>query len=277
MPKKAGDAPVRSVFTVLDPTRMVQPALEKAEWVAERNGAKLHLYCCIYDADLASRPDARDAALARTKEWLDRLAARARAKGVKAAVRVEWSADWREALVVAAAASGCDLVIKTSTAHQAVRRRLTKTADWMLLKRCPVPILLVNPTQPVNTKTVLAAVKLNPVDEVHIALNERVVDMAHRIARAAGAELHAVTVYKSDELIFDRKLVAASCRLPWTRVHAALGAVHRGIAEVAAEIGAGIIIVGSSEGAPRARNRADAARLVIDEARAADVLVLPAV
>jgi nucleotide-binding universal stress UspA family protein len=275
MPKKPGDAPIKNVFTVLDPTRMVQPALGKAEWVAERNGAKLHLYCCVHEADLTS-PVARNAALERTTQWLERLAETARAKGLKVAVRAEWSRDWREALVAAAVASGCDLIVKTSSAHLPIRRRLVRTADWMLLERCPVPLLLVNPTQPVNTKIVLAAIKLKPVDKVHIALNERVVDTAHRIARAVGAELHAATVYKSSELIFDRKVVAERCRLPWTRVHTALGAVHKGIAEIAAKIGAGIVVVGNSEGAARARNRADAARLVIDEARAADVVVLPA-
>jgi universal stress protein E len=277
MPKTASDRPVRSVFTVLDPTRMVQPALEKAEWIAERNGAKLNLYCCVDDADLDSRPDARTAALERTKEWIERLAAPARTKGLNVTVRVESSADWRETLAAAAAASGCDLVVKSSITHSPVRRRLMRTADWMLLERCPVPLLLVNPTQPVNTKIVLAAIKLKPVDELHVSLNERVVDMAHRIARAAGAELHAVTVHRSGELVFDRKVIAASCRLPWTRVHTALGAVHRGIAEVAAEVGAGIIVLGSAEGARRARGRANAARLVIDEVRGADLVVLPAV
>jgi universal stress protein E len=276
MPKKAGDTPIRNVFTILDPTRMVQPALDKAEWIAERNAAKVRLYCCVDEADLGSEQGARATALERTKEWLERLAAPARAKGLKVAVRVERSADWRESLAAAAAASGCDLVVKTSTAHLPVRRRLVKTADWVLLERCPVPLLLVNPSQPVNTEIVLAAIKLKPVDEVHVALNERVVDVAHRIARAAGAELHAVTVYKSDELIFDRKVIAEGCRLPWTRVHTALGAVHRGIAQVAADIGAGIIVIGSAEGAARARNRANAARLVIDEVRGADLVVLPA-
>ena len=277
MAKKADDRPVRNVFTVLDPTRMVQVALDKAEWIAERNAAKLHLYCCVDDADLDARSDARTAALDRTKEWIERLAAPALTKGLKVTVRVESSADWRESLAAAAATSGCDLVVKTSTAHLPVQRRLMKTADWVLLERCPVPLLLVNPTQPVNTEIVLAAIKLKPVDEVHVALNERVVDVAHRIAHAAGAELHAVTVYKSDELIFDRKVIAEKCRLPWTRVHTALGAVHRGIAEVAAEVGAGIIVLGSAEGAPGARRRANAARLVIDEVRGADLVVLPAV
>jgi universal stress protein E len=277
MAKKAGDTAIRNIFAILDPTRMVQPALDKAEWIAERNAAKVHLYCCIDDSDLGSGQNPPAAALKRTKEWLERLAAPARTKGLKVVVRVERSGDWRESLAAAAAASGCDLVVKTSTAHSPVRRRLTKTADWVLLERCPVPLLLVNPTQPVNTEIVLAAIKLKPVDAVHVTLNERVVDVAHRIARAAGAELHAVTVYKSDELIFDRKVIAESCRLPWTRVHTALGAVHRGIAEVAADIGAGIIVVGSAEGAARAQGRTNAARLVIDQARAADVVVLPAV
>jgi D-alanine-D-alanine ligase-like ATP-grasp enzyme len=45
---------------------------------------------------------------------------------------------------------------------------------------------------------------------------------------------------------------------------------------VAQAIGAGIIIVGSSAGVSPARNRADAARLIVDEARAADIVVLPA-
>jgi universal stress protein E len=275
MSKKGVDRPIRNVFTVLDPTRMVQPALDKAEWIAERNGAGLHLYCCLHDADLTA-PAAQKAALERAKDWLERLAAPARSKGLKTVILVEWSPDWREALVAAAAASECDLIVKTSTAHLRVRRRLVRTADWMLLGGCPVPLLLVNPTQPVNTKLVLAAVKLKPVDEVHVVLNERIVDTAHRIARAVGAELHAVTVHKSNELVFDRKVIAASCRLPWTRVHTALGAVHRGIAEVAQAIGAGIIIVGSSAGVSPARNRADAARLIVDEARAADIVVLPA-
>jgi universal stress protein E len=275
MSKNAADRPIRSVFAVLDPTRMVQPALDKAEWIAERNGARLHLYCCLHDPDLTA-PAAQKAALEGTKEWLDRLAAPARAKGLKTVTLVEWSPDWREALVAAAAASECDLVVKTSTAHLRVRRRLVRTADWMLLRSCPIPLLLVNPTQPVNTKLVLAAVKLKPVDEVHVVLNERIVDTAHRIARAVGAELHAVTVHKSNELVFDRKVIAASCRLPWTRVHTAFGAVHRGIAEVAEEIGAGIVIVGSSASMAGARNHADAARLVVDEARSADIVVLPA-
>jgi universal stress protein E len=251
---------------------MVQPALEKGEWVAERNQATLHLYCCVYDTHLAFQHEAQDAAIKLAEQWLERLAAKARSSGLQVTIEVEASPDWREAIAAAATSSGCDLLVKTTSLHGAVTRRLMKTADWMLIKRCPVPVLLVNPVQSANTKIVLAAVKLKPADEVHITLNEQVVEMSHRIAGVLDAELHAVTVYKGDDIYFDRQEFADGCRLPRNRVHAIEGAVHRGIVEIAAKIDAGVIIVGCAEGGGKTT---DAARLVIDEVRVADIIVLP--
>lgn len=270
-----GATPVRSVFVVLDPTRMVQPALEKAEWVAARNEAKLHFYCCVYDPHIAFQSEARDAAVETARQWLERLAVRARGKELDVSVEVEWKADWRDAIAAAAASSRCDLIVKTMSLHGPVTRRLGETADWTLLEHCRSPVLLVNPVQPTNTKVVLAAVKLKPADDVHMTLNEQVVDMSHRIADALGAELHAVTVYKGKDVYFDRQQFADRCRLPRNRVHAIEGAVHRGIPEVAAQIGAGVIIVGCVDGA-RAGKTTGAAKLVIDQTRSSDIIVLPA-
>ena len=273
MADQSSISPVRNVFVVLDPTRMVQPALDKAEWIAERNRATLLFYCCVYDTHLAFQHEAQDAAVDLANQWLERLAERARSKSLEVSIVVESSPDWRDAIAAAAASSGCDLIVKTASLHGPVTRRLMKTADWTLIKRCPSPVLLVNPTQTSNTKLVLAAVKLKPADEVHITLNEQVVEMSHRIAGVLGAELHAVTVYKGDDVFFDRQQFADRCRLPRNRVHATAGAVHRGIAEVAAKLGAGVIILGCAAGAAHAT---DAARLVIDEVRTADIIVLPA-
>lgn len=273
MAEKQTDAPLSKVFVVLDPTRMVQPALEKAEWVAERNRANLHLYCCVYDTHLAFQREAQDAAVEIARHWLERLAEQPRSKGLGVSIEVEASPDWREAVVAAAAGSGADLIVKTASLHGPIARRLMKTADWMLLQRSPKPVLLVNPIQPANTKLVLAAVKLKPGDEAHIALNEQVVTQSHRIAGALEAELHAVTVYKGDEIFFDRQEFADGCRLPRNRVHATEGSVHRGIAEVAERIGAGVIILGCAQG--EGAGSSDAARRIVDEVRTADVIVLP--
>lgn len=270
---------VRKIFVVVDPTRLVQPALEKAEWIAEANGASLDVYCCTYDSHLAFDHDAKQVALEKTRAWLERICAPTRAKGVDVTTRVEWDADWRGKIVAAATAANADLIVKTSARHSQLARHLMKTSDWSLLRSLASPTLLVNPNQPVNNRVVLAAVKLKPNDEVHFTLNERVIRMAHRIAAALDADLHAATVYRGDEIYFDRQRFADSCGLPRNRVHAAEGAPHKGVAQIAGEIGAGILIVGCANGEARERGGAmlgDTAQRVIDEVNA-DVVVVPPV
>lgn len=267
---------VRKIFVVIDPTRLVQPALEKAEWIAQTNSASLDLYCCTYDSHLAFDHEAKRVAVETTGAWLERICAPAKAKGIDVTTRVEWDGDWRTRIVEAADASGADLIVKASAKHTQLARHLMKTSDWTLLRNVSSPTLLVNPNQPVNNRVVLAAVKLKPNDEVHFTLNERVIRMSHRIASALEAELHAVTVYKGEEIYFDRQHFADSCGLPRNRVHAVEGAPHRGVAAIAKQIGAGVLIVGCASGEARERGAlvADTAQRVIDEVNA-DVVVVP--
>lgn len=267
---------IRKVFVVIDPTRFVQPALEKAEWVAERNKASLHLYCCTYDSRLES-DEARQTAVDETQAWLVRVSASVKEKGIPVTMQVEWDPDWRTKIVNAALASEADLIVKTSAKHSQLARHLMKTSDWALLRNVTSPTLLVNPNQAMyNSKPVLAAVKLKPNDEVHIILNERVIEMARRIAAALSAELHAGTVYKGEEMYFDRQRFADSCQLPRNRVHAAEGAPHRGVAEIAEQIGAGVLVVGcaGAEAREHGGTVTDTAQRVIDEVNA-DVVVVP--
>lgn len=268
---------VKSIFVVLDPTRMAQPSLQRAEWMAETNKSRLHLYCCVYDPLLASEGHGQDAAVELTSRWLERLADSARAKGLEVSTQVESDPEWRDAIAAAAVASGCDLVVKTASLHGPVSRRLMKTADWTLIANCPRPVLLVNPIRPANTKTILAAVKLKPATDVHASLNQQVVDMSHQIADFLGAELHAATVYRNDaEMLYDRQQFATGIRLPRNRVHSTEGAVARGIAEIAQKVGAGIVIIGSTKH-KKTNQATEAARYLIDEIRTADIIVLPAV
>lgn len=267
---------VERVFVVMDPTRMVQPALEKGEWVAKRNNAKLHMYCCIWDADLEKNADDSKALVERTSAWLERLAESLRGQ-ISVTVRVDWAPDWRERIATVAREFDADLIVKTAARHSQFRRQLTRTSDWTLLRNAGCPTLLVEPTQAANTSIVLAAVKLNPEDQAHSVLNERVVSMSHRIARVLDAELHAVTAYKGEGIYFDRQRFADACGLPRNRVHAVEGAPERAIAEVASEIDAGVLIVGCAANQVPERGViiGDTAQRLIDEV-SVDVIVIPA-
>ena len=103
---------VRKIFVVIDPRRLIQPALEKGEWIARRNGAELELYCSI-DPESAADAAAQARLIARTQSWIERLIEKPRQDGLKIFVRVEANRDWRAAIAHAASNSGADLVIKT--------------------------------------------------------------------------------------------------------------------------------------------------------------------
>jgi universal stress protein E len=277
-PEFQSETPLRKVFVVLDPTRMIQPSLEKAEWVAERNRAKLHIYCCCYDTQLAFDQEAKQATVERTRRWLDRIAGPARERGLEVVTEVGWSPDWRDAIVAAANESGADLVVKTASRHTPLARHLMKTADWELLRNSACPTLLVSPTEAASNRVVLAAVKVRPGDPTYTALNEQVVSMGHRIARVLGADLHAVTAYRGEGIYFDRQKFADTCRLPRNRVHSAEGTAHKAIAEVAEQIGAGVLIIGCANGSKadeRGSLIGDTAQRLIDAVRS-DIVVVPA-
>ncbi|MDH3419667.1 MAG: universal stress protein [Gammaproteobacteria bacterium] len=259
----------QKLFVVIDPTRMVQPALIKGEWLAAKDNASLHMYCCVYDERFAADEAEQQTELRLMREWLDRLAAPARENGLNVEVDIEWNSDWRTAVLEAAKAAKAGLVIKTASQHSAVRRRLMKTSDWLLLNKCTSPVLLVSDHRLWENKRALAAVKLKPEDKLHEQLNADLLDVSHSLAERAELELYAATAYQGDDMFFDRQKFADLCRLPRSSVFAEEGAPERAIANVADNIKADVIVIGNPGEAKR-----NTARLLIDQV-AADLLVLP--
>lgn len=257
------------VFVVIDPTRMLQPALIKGEWIASRDGSELVVYCCIYDESLDGDPAAQEAELEQTRHWLDRLVAPGQGYDLDVTVRVEWNNLWREAIVTAAKESESDVVIKTASRHSQLGRRLMRTADWALLSQCACPILLVSDAHLWENKKLLAAIKLKPEDPAHEGLNGLIIKASHNLAQNAGFEMHAVTAYRGDEIYSDRQMFADACRLPRDRVHWGEGAPQKVISKLAADVGADVIVVGNA-----GRSFNETAQRLIDEV-SADVFVLP--
>jgi universal stress protein E len=269
--------PLSRVLVVIDPTRLMQPALVKAERAASLSGAHLHFYCCVYDDQQAEEATAQQLYVEFTREWVERLAHASRAKGYTVTTQVDWDADWRDAVARAARQNNCDLVIKPASRRRGLARQLMAMADWSLLRKCSCPTLLVNTGEAWRNNRVLAAVKLKPDDDRHVLLNQRVLDVAHTLSGALGAELHAGTVIRGEEIFFDRQQFADRCRLPRNRVHVAEGSPHRGLAEIADKISADVVIVGSA-----ARQAADLSSIIGDTAQRligtvnTDIVVLPA-
>lgn len=258
-----------SLFVVIDPMQLIQPALIKGESIATTDRASLHLYCCIFDERFANDSAEQQQEVDLTREWLERLAAPGRKDGLDIEVQVEWNQDWREAVVDAANASGCGLVIKTVSHHSAVGRRLVKTSDWMMLEGCTSPVLLVSGHRGWQNKKLLAAVKVKPEDEVHERLNSEVIDTARNLSTGAGLGLYVVTAYKGDGIFYDRQRFADLCGLPRNNVFSEEGAPEHAIAKVVDNIAPDVVVVGNP-----GKATGSTARRLIDQVNV-DLLVLP--
>lgn len=269
---------LQRIFAVIDPERFVQPAFERAEWIAARNGAILHLFCCLGEEGVAAGDPAAKYAIDRATRWLKRLTEEAQNYEIRTEIEVVWDPDWRGRIAEAARASSADMIVKTVSRHSGLTRHLRATADWTVLRRAHCPVLLIDPRRPPQPKKVLAAVKLNPESSEYEVLNERVVTMSHRIAAALGAELYAVTAYRGEEIYFDRQKFADTCKLPRNRVQSVEGAAHKGIARIVDEIGADILVIGRAN-----RNKKDSGGSIIGDtaeriidAVDTDLVVIPA-
>jgi len=273
---RESDQDLQRVFAVIDPERFVQPAFERGEWVAARNGAVLHLYCCLGEDGIAADEPVAQFRVERAKRWLERLTAEAGETKLEIEIEVEWDPKWRERIAGAAEACGADLIIKTVSRHSGLTRQLKTTSDWTLLQNAICPVLLIDPSRPPQPERVLAAVKLNPDSETYSVLNEQVVAMSHRIAGALDADLDAVTVYKGDQMYFDRQKFADSCGLPRNRVHAVEGVPHKGIAATARDLGSDILVIGRASHNVKGSGTVigDTAQRIID-AVDTDLVVIP--
>ena len=139
-----------TILVVVDPTAgSHQPALERAAWLAKQAGARLDLFSSEYDPDLdsaraaAAAPAARERLLEAQRRALEDLAGPLRKQGLTVSVDVVWDHPFDAAIVNKAAAHDYWLVAKDTHHHNLVQRTLLTNVDWHLIRKCPVPLLLV--------------------------------------------------------------------------------------------------------------------------------------
>ena len=142
--------PFKTLLVVYDPTREEQPALERAANIAETIQASAHLFACIhYDtAKSADQSGEIQHLITEQQAVLDDAAASLKERGIDVITEVEWDKDWYHAVVRAALRHDADMVLKSSFRHFAGKRTLKKTSDWIVMRECHCPVLLVKIREP---------------------------------------------------------------------------------------------------------------------------------
>jgi universal stress protein E len=259
-----------TILVVIDLTAgSHQPALARAAWLAKQAGARLELFACDFDPDLdgghvsavwKASPGPREHLLLKRRTQLEELAAPLRKQGLKVTVDVVWDHPFELAIVKKAAAHDYWLVAKDTRHHNLLQRTLLTNVDWHLVRKCPVPLLLVKDRTIAAEPNVLAAVDpLNEHDKP-AALDDRIFTFAADLARVLRGHLHVMHSYSAPmgaELPPDvHKVIADEHRAAMRKfldTHAALGGrshLYEGLAhdclqKAATEHGADFVVMGA--------------------------------
>lgn len=246
---ETGMPTLETIFAVVDPTTDHQPALENAGYIAaQSSNIRVHAYAAIYSG--ASNDDweaLKRVETARHQAWMETLVAPLRERGVNVAVEVEWTSEWRDALADAASRAGADLIVKAAHRHTGAGRRILKTSDWTLLRTAPCPVYLIKRDQLPAGAKVLCAIDISREDDLHRKLNDRVLEYGRSVVGSiTDSRMHAVNAFSGSVNFIHPPDLARVAGIERADAHTVDGPAEKVIPEVAAEIDAGIVIIGTA-------------------------------
>lgn len=193
----------QSLLVIIDPTSESQPALERAQWLARRDGYALELFICDdddypqheNDSGAAHFANVRESMMLTRQNMLTKLAESVSAKGIPVSCDVAWDRPIHEGIVRRVLRGNCALVLKDTHYHSAIRRALFSNTDWNLIRTCPCPLWLVKPDHGVEGKPVLAAVDPKRSHDKPAALDDRIMETAIDIAAGIRPNLQVLHAY----------------------------------------------------------------------------------
>ena len=267
----------RNILVYIDPTQEQQPALQRAVEIAEKEqSAKITLFLCCYDltyemtslSSMEERQSMQSLVIRDNKEWLYTLAAPYQEKGLTIDCQVHWHNRPFQAAIQVILKEGYDLLIKSTHPHSRLSAILFTPTDWNLLRKCPVPLLLVKATSWPENSNILCAIDCKSIqDTEHHDLNETILTEANDIAAMIKSNIHLVNAYPSPPMNimmelpefdpihyedglkkFHQKTLndyAEKYKIPQQNIHLHQGLPEDVISEVANEINAELVIMGT--------------------------------
>jgi len=262
---------------VKDPTAKSQPALAKAAQLARALDAALVLFQAIEvplslensGAGASSIRDIERSTRQSCRSRLERHAQRIRRLGVRVSVSAEWDYPAYEAVLRTARRGGADLIVAERHAGRHIAAALLHLNDWELLRRAPVPVLLVKRRGFYRRARVLAAVDPDHRYAKPAQLDREILATGAQIAHALHGSLHAVHAFSpvpltaytrgtlSEDILADLQCrsaraaaakldrLARRARIPTARRHLIARHPSDAIEQAAAETGSAIVVMGA--------------------------------
>ena len=193
---------IESIIVVIEPDQTNQPALQRGIDLALKTNAKLMVMLSVYHAgyDLTSmlssaeREEFRAEYISDRYSWMEEiLQAYDLPEGTLTAVH--WHNKVYESVVKTAQEENADIIIKSTKHDPVVTSPVFTPLDWNLIRKSPIPVLMVSTHAPVAYNNIVTAVNTGDENRVHSHLNEKLTDCAGDFARLFDSDLHLVNAY----------------------------------------------------------------------------------
>lgn len=248
MSSKAGQ--YKNMFIVVDPSQDEPLALQRAIITAgmvrdaESNPPHLHVFMAV-DMDNVDTSSDNDS-LYRSGGWFfEKVYTPLQESGLSFSLEMCWSSDWYSSIIRSAKRMEADRIMLPLLGRAKARDWLFGESVWHLLRTAPCPVLIVRSGAKPTREKVLAAVNFQSHKPEYKRLNEVIIERGRWYADNYSAQLHLVNAY-SDSLHYpDRSQIAQKSGVDNNQIHVRAGDPDDVIAEVAREIQADVVVLGT--------------------------------
>lgn len=256
-----------------------QPALDRALDIAKRSTQPsiITLFCTTYDFSYEmtsmlsadERTAMRNGVVAQKTKLFDEIVAGYDIpEHVTITVKMVWHNRPYEAIINEIFDGGYQLLVKSTREHAKLETVFFTPTDWHLLRKSPIPVLLVKERSWPSNGNILASVHVGSENPAHLQLNDKMVEEAIYFADVLNSTPHLVNAYPSTppsihaELpefdviqykdairgyhLTQMKALRQKHGLPEEQTHVYEGQTEEVISEVEDELHAGLVILGTT-------------------------------
>lgn len=193
----------QKILVVVDPTTENQVALARAIALASKNNAHVTVFLSIFDFSyemtsiLSSqeREAMRQGVIDQRVAWIHDLLTAYQHLSLSIDTEVIWHNRPFESIINHAIAGNYDLIIKGTHAHDKLKAVIFTPTDWHLMRKAPMPVLMVKDHAWPAAGKILCAVNVSSDDRDHQTLNGKIIDHAKDLAQKFAGEVHLVNGY----------------------------------------------------------------------------------
>ncbi len=188
----------KSILFIYDTESQHASLLKRAVTLAENNQADLTIFRVLNlpnDSLLPDKSPYDKLKQSLTKEWEAQLA------GIVANIPASVSISGKilfdgvfPQVIREVLRDGYDLVMKSAEENHGFKNRIFGSTDMHLLRKCPCPVWIMNPSEKIKYQKILAAVDIEPSHDTEkmSSLNRQILELATSLAISEFSELHII-------------------------------------------------------------------------------------